>query len=67
MEIKICNGVMLGRTHHGKIKLFSECGEKGTKIKIMRQRIDIGARENRPAKITVVLEGESTLHIGERW
>ena len=44
-----------------KVKLFSEYGEEKTKIQMMRERIDIGAREKGSAKLTVVLEEETTL------
>lgn len=48
-----------------KIRLFSEYGEKGTKIKMNRERIGVGTREKAPAEMIIVLEGEDTLQTGE--
>lgn len=41
-----------------KMKLFSDYREKGRKIKMMRERIDIGARKKRPAKMIMFLSRE---------
>lgn len=47
-----------------KTKLFSEYGEKATKINMNRERIGIGTGEKAPAEMIIVLEGEDTLQIG---
>lgn len=62
MNWKLKSVMELCRVEHivGVKKLFNEHGEKGTKMKMMKERLDLGAREKRQAKTTFVLEGESS-------